>query len=469
MFSSSYRRNQGKGKDTKKPLPNFTSSSHEMVKTVVILGAGWAGLPLAHKLLKHTLPVMKNKKDPLKVILISPNTHFYWNVAATRGIIPGAIPDSQLFLPIAPGFSTCTADEFEFVLGKATRLFHPERDVVEVALNNDDKNNGDINDDVRSNKLEIPYDHLIIATGSQIRNSNGMTNLPLKPLGTHETTLSAFHTLKSRIATAQSITIAGAGPTGVEVAGELAAAYDGASNKEITLIMSGEHVLQTTPNVLPSVVEIVERDLQKLGVKIVRNARVEHVADDENQSSKTSSSSSTSKTTLTLSTGTHLTTDLYIPLFGVSVNTSFIPPHLLDTSSDNLSLTPTLLVSNTTNIWGIGDVGNLEAKQLTLTDAQIIHLASTLHAILTTTTTKTTTTKTTSTNNPEEKYKPNLKPHTPSKKVMLFLSLGKKHATGQIGTWRLWSWMVGYVKGRALFVDTAEDYVNGRRLRHGSV
>lgn len=420
-----------------------------MAKTVVILGAGWAGLPLAHKLLKHTLPIMKNKKDPLKVILISPNTHFYWNVAATRGIIPGAIPDSQLFLPIAPGFSSYTIDEFEFVLGKATRLFHPERDVVEVALNDDDnddnKNNNSNNGSSSTNKREIPYDHLIIATGSQIRSSNGSTDLPFKPLGSHATTLSVFHTLQSRIATAQTITIAGAGPTGVEVAGELAAAYQGTSNKEITLIMSGEHVLETTPNVLPSVVETVERDLQRLGVKIVRNARVEHV---ENQSSTKKT------TTLTLSTGTTITTDLYIPLFGVKVNTSFIPPHLLDSSSDNLSLTPTMLVSGTTNIWGLGDVGNLEAKQLTLTDAQIIHLSSTLHSLLTTNPT-----------NPET----NPKAYSPSKKVMLFLSLGRKHATGQIGNWRLWSWMVSYVKGRSLFVDTAEDYVNGRRLRHGSV
>ena len=75
-----------------------------MAKTVVILGAGWAGLPLAHKLLKYTLPKLE-AKDGLKVILVSPNSHFYWNIAAVRGVIPGAIPDEQLFLPIEPGFA----------------------------------------------------------------------------------------------------------------------------------------------------------------------------------------------------------------------------------------------------------------------------------------------------------------------------------------------------------------------------
>jgi apoptosis-inducing factor 2 len=72
-----------------------------MAKTVVILGAGWAGLPLAHKLLKYTLPKVKD----LKVILVSPNTHFYWNLAAVRGVIPGTFTDNELFLPIQPGFA----------------------------------------------------------------------------------------------------------------------------------------------------------------------------------------------------------------------------------------------------------------------------------------------------------------------------------------------------------------------------
>lgn len=45
-----------------------------MVKTVVVLGAGWAGLPLAHKLLKYTVPKVRDK---LKVVLVSPNTHFF--------------------------------------------------------------------------------------------------------------------------------------------------------------------------------------------------------------------------------------------------------------------------------------------------------------------------------------------------------------------------------------------------------
>lgn len=81
-----------------------------MPKTVVILGAGWAGLPLAHKLLKYTAP-----KTSVRVILVSPNSHFFWNVAATRGIIPGAIPDEQLFLPIEDAFKQHPGTSFRFL------------------------------------------------------------------------------------------------------------------------------------------------------------------------------------------------------------------------------------------------------------------------------------------------------------------------------------------------------------------
>lgn len=44
-----------------------------MGKTLVILGAGVAGLPIAHFALKHTVPQVKG----LKVILVTPNTDQY--------------------------------------------------------------------------------------------------------------------------------------------------------------------------------------------------------------------------------------------------------------------------------------------------------------------------------------------------------------------------------------------------------
>lgn len=390
-----------------------------MAKTIVILGAGWAGLPLTHKLLKYTLP---KAKDGMKVVLVSPNSHFYWNIAAVRGVIPGAVPDEQLFIPIEPGFVQYSANNFEFVLGKAERI-DPGRNIIEVVTN--------------ENALRLfSYDQLVIATGSQIRS-----NLPFKHVGTDEETLAALHFLQKQIEIAKSIVVAGAGPTGVETAGELAAAYGG--GKDITLIVSGERVLQAS-HALPSVSQAAEKDLQKLGVKLVRKTQVKDV-----QTDTMGEDNIVGQTTLTLSDGTTLVTNLYLPLFGVQVNTSFLPTSLLD-SVGNLVLDETMRVVGTENIWGIGDVGNLEPKQVTVTDAQIIHLSAALDSVLV------------GDGGQVKEYKP-------SGKTMIFITMGKKYATAQIGGWKLWGWITSYVKGRTLFVDTAQSYVGGKQLRHASM
>ncbi|CAF9912497.1 hypothetical protein IMSHALPRED_000330 [Imshaugia aleurites] len=390
-----------------------------MAKAVVILGAGWAGLPLAHKLLKYTLP---KTRDGLKVFLVSPNSHFYWNVAAVRGVIPDAISDEQLFFPIEPGFAQYCAENFEFVLGKAERL-DLENNTVEVA-----KNDG--------SQRSLSYDQLVIATGSQTRG-----NLPFKTVGTYEETLAALHSLQKQIDIAKSIVVAGGGPTGVETAGELAAAYRG--DKDITLVIGGDHALQAA-HVLPSVSQAVERDLQKLAVKLVRNTQVKGV-----HTKAKGEEDAAAQTTLTLSNGSILVADLYLPLFGVQLNMDFVPRSLHD-SAGNLSLDKTMRVVGTKNVWGIGDVGNIEAKQLTVTDAQIIHLSAALDFVLT------------GDGGQVKEYKP-------SGKKMIFITMGKKYATGQIGGWKLWGWITSYVKGRLLFVDTAQGYVGGKHLRHASM
>ena len=386
----------------------------KMVKTVVILGAGWAGLPLAHKLLKYTLP---KSKDGLKLILVSPNTHFYWNLAAVRGVIPGVFTDDQLFLPIQPGFAQYPDGSFEFVLGKASSI-DSESNTVEIVRN-------------EAAKLSLSYDQLVIATGSQI-----LSNLPFKPIGTHEETLAALHSLQKQIDAAKTIVVAGAGPTGVETAGELAAQYG--SQKEVTLIIGGEHALEAS-KVSPSIRQTVEKDLQKLGVKLVRNTRVEGVG--------VKGEGEAAKTALTLSNGSTLVADLYLPLFGVQVNTGFVPASLLD-STGSIILDKTMRVKGTKNIWGIGDVGNLEPKQVTVIDAMIIHLSAALDAVLT----------------GEGKVK-----EYKLGKPMIFITMGKKYATGQIGGWKLWGWIVAYVKGRNIFVDTAKQYVDGEALRHAAM
>ncbi len=78
--------------------PGSDLSSRTM-KNIVILGGSFAGISSAHRILKQA-----GKSAPLKITLVSPNTHFYWSMAAARGLVPGQISDEDLFRPIAEGF-----------------------------------------------------------------------------------------------------------------------------------------------------------------------------------------------------------------------------------------------------------------------------------------------------------------------------------------------------------------------------
>jgi apoptosis-inducing factor 2 len=403
-------------------------------KTVVILGAGWAGLPLAHKLLKYTTPKLKSQGG-LKVILVSPNSHFYWNVAAVRGVVPGAYKDDQLFLPIKPAFAQHPADEFEFVLGRAVDIDTSNNQVIVQLVAGSGARAGSASTSV------LQYDHLVIATGSRLQ-----ADLPLKAIGSHEETVQSLHSLQKAIGGAKSIVIAGGGPTSVETAGEIAATYG--QQKQVTLVVGASQVLAAS-NVLPSVTKTVERDLEKLGVKILRDARVV-ASKPSTADGKMLYDGHPGPFTVTLSTGASLTADVYIPLFGIKLNTDFVPEKLRD-SSGSVVQDKTMRVVNTENIWAIGDAGSVEAKQLTVTDAQIIHLSKALDTVLTASSI------------------PTVPEHKPSSTSMIFITLGKKFATGQIGGWKLWRWMVSYVKGRQIFVDTAPGYVAGKHLRHSAM
>jgi len=169
-----------------------------MAKTVVILGAAYAGVPVAHYLLKHTAAKVKGG---LKVVLVSPNSDFYWHNATVRGILPGQIPDDKLFYPIVSSFSKYPAEQFDFVLGKAQAV-DPTSNSVTVR-----KNDGF--------EETIQYDELVIATGSSYNDG-----VPFKDMNTTEETKAALKEWRNRIDAAKSIVIAGGGATGVEVAAE---------------------------------------------------------------------------------------------------------------------------------------------------------------------------------------------------------------------------------------------------------
>jgi hypothetical protein len=197
--------------------PTLTSKSLTM-KNIVILGGSYAGITAAHGILKQY-----SKTGPFKITLVSPSTHHYGNKAAARGILPEQFTGDQLFVPIAPGFTQYPKSQFEFILATAESLDTKAKTVG-------------ISSATTGHKTTLSYDYLILATGTRTTEPT-----PFKGLGLTETTKAALHDFQARVAKAKKIVVAGAGITGVEVAGELG--YWSPSKEIILVSISAQNTL----------------------------------------------------------------------------------------------------------------------------------------------------------------------------------------------------------------------------------
>lgn len=250
--------------------------------TVVVIGASYGGLPVAHALLKDVLPA--SGKD-YKLVLINPSEEFWWKIGAPRAITrPDMIPLDKALLNFLPTFEKY-GDKFQFIKGKATAI-EPTSRVVDV-------NTGD----------KIHYDQLVIASGTIFDNDLWSTSRGTDALR------SQVKDLHARLPNAQSILIAGGGPCGVETAGELGEAYGG--KKEIVLLSGGERLLGRSKN--QKISQASQQMLEKLGVTVTHKVQVSSVAKEGE------------KTVVTLSNGETKTVDVYISAVGDKPNSSFVP------------------------------------------------------------------------------------------------------------------------------------------------
>jgi NADH dehydrogenase FAD-containing subunit len=116
--------------------------------------------------------------------------------------------------------------------------------------------------------------------------------------------------------------------------------------------------------------DIATKELQRLGVEVQLRSRV-----------KESVIGSNGQYEIILSSGTTITTDLYIPTFGLAPNSSYVPAKFL-TSQGFIKVDEFLQVTGTKNIWAIGDVSDLEQSQWIKAEYQSAHLAKNLIKIL---------------------------------------------------------------------------------------
>ncbi|KAL6793450.1 hypothetical protein GGI42DRAFT_334390 [Trichoderma sp. SZMC 28013] len=379
-----------------------------MTKTIVVLGVGVAAAPLIRQTMRN---VVLKEKD-YNLIVVAPNTHFHWPIAMPRVIVPGQLADDKAMIDLRPFFKEYPADKFEFVQGVASAL-DPASNTVDVLLSS-------------GASRTINYHTLVVATGTSSKD-----NMPWKSMGDTEHTKSRLREVQEQIKNAKSIVIVGGGQTGAETAGELGFEYSKEGRKEVYFIYNDS--LPLAPPVMDSVRKQTKTELEKLKVKLVPNTKVTAVEYSGNDTILTLTSSDGKTKTLT--------TQAYIPTTGGTPNSSFVPAALLD-SEGYINQTATLQAKGYDNIFVIGDIGNLEGSKAGVADAQTVHLIKALPIHL----------------------KGGAMPvYTPSTKVMVGITLGRSRGTGQMGSFKIFSFLIAYAKGRFLGTDYAHLIAAGKK------
>jgi len=315
------------------------SSALNQPLNIVVLGASFAGLSVAHAFLDTTLAQLRTTSTApnYRLILVSPSTHIYWNIGAPRALVAlRLIKQDDLFIPIEPGFQRHNGRPYTIIQGRALNWDNSARTIeVELMSSAAQKRYSQLSttsgaqkrrsDDPLSDSPRtqtIPYHALILATGSSAHS-----NL-LSLHGPHTDTIAALTSIHSKLAAAKSIIVCGGGTSGIETAGQLATYLNytrhwpvrrpTAAPKKIILITGSSRCLPSFP---PKQSKKAERKLLSLGVDIRHNIRVTSAKEDFDL---------TGQVKVELDDETSLIVDAYIPCTGVSPNSAFAPPALRD-------------------------------------------------------------------------------------------------------------------------------------------
>jgi NADH dehydrogenase FAD-containing subunit len=266
----------------------------------------------------------------------------------------------------------------------------------------------------------LPYDQLVIATGARA----AAPNMPWKALDTHDETIDTLHYTAARVKDAQHIVVAGAGSTGVEVAGELGCEYG--KTKKIVLLCAEDKLLGGD-----SVAAAAANELGKLNVTIKYGARV-----------KDTQTTAEGRTHVILTTGEIIATDLYLPTTGLIPNTEYLPAQYLSADPDYRSVLvdEQLRVQGARDAFACGDAVSKPRAGFLITQKQASDVAKSVMAAL---------------------YggPPNI--HKGLAVDIYACSIGRDRGAGRMGSIRLPSFAVWLAKGRTLGMQYLQKYIDG--------
>ncbi|KAL1304726.1 hypothetical protein AAFC00_003672 [Neodothiora populina] len=404
-------------------------------KNIVILGASYGGLSAAHYFLKHVLPRLPSN-EKYHVYLVNPSTHFYHRVASPRSVASFELmPVAKTFLEIKPGFKQYKSDVFTFVQGKAVTTDTAGRTVTI-------KHTGAADGTVET----LSYHALILATGTKTFDPT----LSLQG-GLHEDILKALAYMHKKLKTAKTIVVAGGGPAGVEVAGEVGEYLNGAAGwfqkrpanpkAKITLYSGSKKLL---PILRPALAQQAEVYLARVGVDVVHNIKMDRVVE-----------SASGKTKVIFSNGDEVECDVFIPCMGVTPMTEYLPKQLLtETGYINTNKETLRVDAAGPRVYAVGDAASytrggimdmFEAIPVVMTNLQRDLLAASKD--------------------------PNAKPSGPDRKFTpitaetQLVPVGQSKGVGAFNGNKLPNLMVYMIKGKDYMSSSATDILSGNKWK----
>ncbi|GIJ92394.1 hypothetical protein Asppvi_011376 [Aspergillus pseudoviridinutans] len=379
---------------------------------VVVIGGSNAGIGVCHGLLQQI--------PDISVTLVNPSKEYYFNLAAPRFLAKsGLLPSSKYIYSITDVFSKYPCDRFRFLQGKATAI--------------DLKGQYVCVDNLTSSPL--PYDYLVIASGSTTPAAVGRESFPAPFKVPLEGDLSAaIQRTQAAVDSAKTIIIGGAGPTGVEFAGEIAEAYghDGAQ-KKITLVSGTDTVLA---GLTPGVQDAAARLLRSKGVDLKTSSRVR----------KAEYNLKTKQWVVTLSAGEVLTADLFISAMGSVPNNDFIPQSLLNQEGwvdvDEHLRAKAPQRGAVPNVYALGDITSFTDRLLLRIKPQVKTVVANLKKDLT--------------------GEGSVSVYRPGDQIrVMVIPVGRYTGTGLLGNWKMCGFMVSFFKGRDFLTSKAASFIEG--------
>ncbi|KAH9256039.1 hypothetical protein BASA81_005815 [Batrachochytrium salamandrivorans] len=296
-------------------------------KQVVIVGGGYSGCYTARALDRA------NSKQTFEITIISPRDDFMLHkIGSLRAAVNGDEAwHNRVLVPTTSVFNKNRSGRF--VQGLVVSV---QEDAKTVTLQD-----GQV----------FKWDVLFVASGSI--STSPAENLLIHTRQEQKQYFADFHRVLTQ---SKSVLIVGAGPVGIELAGEIAATFG--DKIQIQIVSKGEEILQTSPPLLPKGVQSVSALLEKEHVAVL-------LGDELAQSLKAGEHWAATPGGIELKSGKKVDCDLVVLAAGVKVSTSFLPPSWLDAVTGEVEIDlQTFVLTKRKDVFAAGDAAKTNFTKL---------------------------------------------------------------------------------------------------------